>query len=85
MKKFKTYALGLSLFIGAGIIWWLSSSYFDFQKPEVRFKQDIRAMGRQKTVDVSFSDGISGLHHTEVTISQGDRSILLQSIQLPRR
>ena len=63
MKKFQSVYLLLilaTLLAGFGL-WRLSQNILEWDKPEVVLTQPVEAIGLQKTVEIRFSDGKSGL------------------------
>jgi len=74
-------AVILVMFVG----FWFFSSAFDIGKPEIRISQDIGMIGRQKVIEVTFSDRGSSLRDTWITISQGDKTHTLFSANYPQK
>jgi murein DD-endopeptidase MepM/ murein hydrolase activator NlpD len=62
---------------------WLFGSAFDMGKPEIRIPHDVSMIGRQKVIDVTFSDRGSSLRETLITISQGDKIYTLHTFKYP--
>lgn len=69
------------LLIG-GVLWFFSSA-FDMGKPMIRISQDFGMIGRQKVIEVTFSDRGSSLSEIRITISQGDKTHTLFSADYP--
>jgi len=69
--------------VAAGFFFFLT--YGEFEKPSIQFAQDVSAIGRQKVIDVSFSDRGSGLRSTAVTIIQDNKAYPLASYDYPGR
>jgi hypothetical protein len=64
---------------------WFFGSLIDMGKPDIAINQDITAIGRQKAIEVAFSDPGSGLRYTLITMSQGDKAYTLSSTQYPEK
>ena len=64
---------------------WFFGSLIDMSKPDIAINQDIAAIGRQKVIEVTFSDPGSGLRYTLITMSQGDKAYTLSSTQYPEK
>ena len=64
---------------------WLFGSEFDIGKPEIRIPQDVSMIGRQKAIEVTFSDRGSSLRETWITISQGDKTHTLYAVNYPKK
>jgi murein DD-endopeptidase MepM/ murein hydrolase activator NlpD len=83
-KKVKYLGLSvLLLLIVAGVLFF--SSLFDIGKPEIKISQDIGTIGRYRVFDVTFSDQGGGLRDTSITISQGNRTHTLHTLNYPRK
>ncbi|MDP2268660.1 MAG: hypothetical protein Q8K46_05760, partial [Deltaproteobacteria bacterium] len=65
MKSLKMYltaiVLPIILLLGGG--WWFLSTMGEREKPLVKFGEDLRSMGRQKTINIAFADLKSGLRN----------------------
>lgn len=75
MKKFQPAYL---LFILATLLvvfglWWLSRNILEWDKPEVALTQSVEAIGLQKTIEIRFSDGKSGLRKISAFLTQDNR------------
>jgi murein DD-endopeptidase MepM/ murein hydrolase activator NlpD len=64
---------------------WLFRSAFDMGKPDIRIPQDVGMIGRQKVIEVTFSDRGSGLRDTWITINQGDKTHTLYAVNYPQK
>jgi hypothetical protein len=64
---------------------WLFGSTLDIGKPEIRIPQDVSMIGRQKVIEVIFSDRGSSLRDTSITISQGDKTHTLYAVNYPKK
>jgi murein DD-endopeptidase MepM/ murein hydrolase activator NlpD len=64
---------------------WLFRSAIDIGKPEIKIHQDVDMIGRQRVIEVTFSDRGSSLRDTWITISQGDKTHTLYSAHYPKK
>jgi murein DD-endopeptidase MepM/ murein hydrolase activator NlpD len=62
---------------------WFFGSTFDMGNPEIRIPHDVSMIGRQKVIEVTFSDRGSSLRETLITISQGDKIYTLHTFKYP--
>jgi murein DD-endopeptidase MepM/ murein hydrolase activator NlpD len=65
--------------------YWLFGSLIDMGKPDIKINQDVAMIGRQKAIEVTFSDRGSGLRYTSITMSQGDKTYPLDSMHYPKK
>lgn len=82
-KHFFRYVIALAVVIVLTGGFFLFGSYFEIGKPEIRLAEDLVAIGRQKGMEISFSDKGSGLRETAAVIVQDDRSYPISSIRYP--
>src|ERR1035437_7669318 len=87
MKNFKNYLLAVVvaafiLFFGG---WLFFTTIGELEKPTIKFAEDLRAIGRQKVINLTFSDLISGLRHISVTIIQDNKAQVLTSLDFPQK
>lgn len=83
--------LGLSVVIliivllagGAG--WLYYSDYLDREKPVINLNQNISAIGKNKEIDITFSDAASGLGTLIVEVIQDNKTQILFQENLPGR
>jgi hypothetical protein len=64
---------------------WFFRSAIDIGKPEIKIHQDVDMIGRQRVIEVTFSDRGSSLRDTWITISQGDKTHTLYSAHYPKK
>lgn len=83
MKTYKISIIAVLCLVIVGGGWWFLSSYGEWGKPVITFDQEVKAVGRQKTVQITFSDQIQGLRNTSVSISQDNHEQVLSSINYP--
>jgi murein DD-endopeptidase MepM/ murein hydrolase activator NlpD len=62
---------------------WFFRSAIDIGKPQIKIHQDVDMIGRQRVIEVTFSDRGSSLRDTWITISQGDKTYTLYSAHYP--
>jgi murein DD-endopeptidase MepM/ murein hydrolase activator NlpD len=78
--------IGLSAVIAVLIGgFWFFRSAIDIGKPEIKIHQDVDMIGRQRVIEVTFSDRGSSLRDTWITISQGDKTYTLYSAHYPKK
>lgn len=71
MKKSSLY---LTIFLGValvGLLYWLYfNNYLEMEKPEIKLSREISPVGKQKRIEIIFSDQKSGLSNLKVEIIQ---------------
>lgn len=78
MKKFRLYIEILAaVLVIAALGWVFLGNYMEIGKPVVKFDQEIKMLGRQKTVGITFSDSKSGLSSLKVEIIQDNNSQII--------
>jgi murein DD-endopeptidase MepM/ murein hydrolase activator NlpD len=65
--------------------YWLLGSALDIGKPEIRIHPDVGMIGRQSVIEVTFSDRGSSLRDTSITITQGEKTQTIHSVQYPQK
>lgn len=79
MKKLsiypKVFIAALVVILSGFIIF--SSSYLEIGKPVIAFDQNIKAIGRQKNIDIHFSDSNSGLFRLNVELVQDSKGRII--------
>lgn len=83
MKTYKPHITAVLIILIGVAGWWFFNSYGEWEKPVVKFNQEISTVGLNKPIDITFSDSKSGLRSTNVTISQDDNTQLLAAIEFP--
>jgi murein DD-endopeptidase MepM/ murein hydrolase activator NlpD len=64
---------------------WFFGSLFDIGKPEIKINPEIAVVGRNKVIEVSFSDRSSGLNDASIIITQGEKMHTLYSARFPKK
>jgi murein DD-endopeptidase MepM/ murein hydrolase activator NlpD len=78
MKWFRfDYKIIIAVVIIAAIAWFFFGNYIEIGKPVIKLDQDIKAIGRQKTIGIDFSDSQSGLSRIMVEIVQDNKGQIL--------
>jgi murein DD-endopeptidase MepM/ murein hydrolase activator NlpD len=87
MKNLKVYltAIVLTVIFLLGGGWWFFSTVGEREKPLVKFGEDLRSMGRQKTINITFADLKSGLRNISVAIVQDNKSHVLAAEAFPQK
>ena len=87
MKSLKLYLtasiLSVIFLLGGG--WWFFSTVGEREKPTVTFGEDLRSMGKLKTINISFSDRNSGLRSISVAIVQDNKPHVLATETFPQK
>ena len=87
MKSFKMYlatiVLSVIFLLGGG--WWFFSTMGEREKPIITFGEDLRSMGKQKTINITFADLKSGLRSISVAIVQDNKSHVLATEAFPQK
>jgi murein DD-endopeptidase MepM/ murein hydrolase activator NlpD len=86
MKKFRLY---IEVFMAVAVIvslcWLFGGSYLELGKPVIKFDQEIAAVGKQKTIEITFSDSKSGISHFTAEIIQDNKGQILADKKIPSR
>jgi murein DD-endopeptidase MepM/ murein hydrolase activator NlpD len=78
MKRFPLYIeIIIAVLVIAVVGWFFFGDYLETGKPQVKFDQEVRAVGRQKTIGINFSDSGSGLSRITVEIIQDNKGQIL--------
>jgi len=87
MNKFNLFYVKISaaILIIAALGWIFLGSYVEVEKPAIKFNQNVTVIGRQKTVEINFSDSKSGLSHLNVEIIQDNKGQILADKKIPSR
>ncbi len=80
MKTYKPFIIAAFVILLTGFGFWFFNSYGELENPTVKINQDISAIGRYKTINISFMDTKSGLRNSSITITQDDKTQVLSSI-----
>ncbi|MCX5849192.1 MAG: M23 family metallopeptidase [Deltaproteobacteria bacterium] len=87
MKKFNLFYIKISIaiLVIAALGWVFFGSYVEIGKPVIKFTQEVTAIGRQKTIEINFSDSQSGLSHLNVEIIQDSKGQILADKKIPSK
>ena len=87
MKRFNLLYIKISIaiLVIVALGWFFFGSYVEIGKPAIKFTQDVTAIGRQKTLEINFSDSQSGLSHLNVEIIQDNKGQILADKKIPSR
>jgi murein DD-endopeptidase MepM/ murein hydrolase activator NlpD len=87
MKKFNLFyvIIAIVIIVIAALGWIFLGSYLEIEKPAIKFNQNVTAIGRQKTIDINFSDSISGLSHLQVEIIQDNKGQMIVDKKIPSK
>ena len=78
MKRFPLYIeVIIGVFVLAIAGWFLFGSYLEISKPVIKFDQEVKAVGRQKNINIDFDDSQSGLSRLTVEIIQDHKGQML--------
>jgi len=83
-RNVKYIGLLAVIFVLIGGFWFFRSA-IDIGKPQINIHQDVGMIGRQRVIEVTFSDQGSSLRDTWITISQGDKTYTLYSAHYPEK
>lgn len=87
MKNIKTSTVLIAvltvIIVGGG--WWFIKTIGEGEHPTITFGRDIRAIGRQKIIQITFEDRKTGLRNISVTLSQDNKSHVLDAVTFPQR
>ena len=87
MKKFNLFYVNISIaiLIIVALGWIFFGSYVELEKPAIKLDQEITALGRQKTLGITFSDSKSGISHLTAKIIQDNKVQILVDKKIPSR
>jgi murein DD-endopeptidase MepM/ murein hydrolase activator NlpD len=86
MKKFRLYIeISVAILVIAAFCWIFFGNYLEMGKPVIKFDQDLKAVGKQKTIGIAFSDLKSGLSHLNVEIIQDNKGQVLLDKKIPAK
>jgi len=86
MKRFPLYIeviIGVVVLVLAG--WFFFGSSLEMSKPVIKFDQDVKAIGRQKNINIQFTDSHSGLSQITVEIIQDNKGQILADKKIPSK
>ncbi len=86
MKWFRfDYKIIIAVLIVAAVGWFIFGNHIELGKPSVKLDQDVKAIGRQKTVTINFSDSSSGLSRITAEIVQDNKGKILADKRIPQK
>ena len=87
MKRFNLLYIKISvaILVVAALCWFYLGSYVEIEKPLIKFDQEITAVGRQKTIGITFSDSKSGISHLTAEIIQDNKGQILADKRISSR
>jgi murein DD-endopeptidase MepM/ murein hydrolase activator NlpD len=87
MKKFNLFyvKISIAILVVAALCWFYLGSYVEIEKPLIKFDQEITAVGRQKTIGITFFDSKSGISHLAAEIIQDNKGQILADKRIPSR
>ena len=86
MKRFRlSIEISAALLVLIALGWIFFGSYLELGKPAIKFDQEVKAIGRQKTIGITFSDSKSGISHINVEIIQDNKGQILIDKKIPSR
>jgi murein DD-endopeptidase MepM/ murein hydrolase activator NlpD len=86
MKKFSSLiTVIVAVILIAGLCWLYFGNYLEREKPAIRPAQDISAIGKQKKMEITFSDQKSGLSQINAEIIQDNKSRILAAENIASR
>ena len=78
MKRFPLYIeVLIAVLVIAAVGWFIFGNYIEIGKPVIKFDQEVKAVGRQKTFGIIFSDSKSGLSRITAEIIQDNKGQIL--------
>jgi murein DD-endopeptidase MepM/ murein hydrolase activator NlpD len=86
MKKLSSsIAVIVAVIIIAGICWLYFGNYLERENPSIKLSQDIGSIGKQKKLEITFSDQKSGLSQINIEITQDNKNHILSAENIPVR
>jgi murein DD-endopeptidase MepM/ murein hydrolase activator NlpD len=86
MKRSRLYIeISAAILVIAAMVWIFFGSYLELGKPSIKFDQEVKAIGKQKTIGITFSDSKSGISHVNVEIIQDNKGQILVDKKIPAR
>ncbi|HQP47028.1 MAG TPA: M23 family metallopeptidase [Flexilinea sp.] len=78
MKWFRfDYKIIIAVLVIAALAWFFFGNSIEIVKPLIKLDQDVKAIGRQKTIGFNFSDSSSGLSRITIEIIQDNKGQIL--------
>jgi len=86
MKKFSLLISGVfAVIIIAGVCLLYFGNYLEKEEPAIKLNQDISAIGKQKKLEITFSDQKSGLARLNVEVIQDNKTRVLAAENIASR
>jgi murein DD-endopeptidase MepM/ murein hydrolase activator NlpD len=86
MKRFRlSIEISAAILVIAALVWIFFGSYLELGKPSIKFDQEVKAIGKQKTIGIILSDSKSGISHVNVEIIQDNKDQILVDKKIPAR
>jgi murein DD-endopeptidase MepM/ murein hydrolase activator NlpD len=80
MKTYRPHIIVALIILIGGLGFWFFNSWGELEKPGIQIDQDITAIGRSKTFNITFMDRKSGLRNSAVSIVQDSQTQVLSSL-----
>ncbi len=74
---------GLIIIAGLGGLYW--GNYLERETPSIKFNQDISMIGKQKKLEITFSDQKSGLSQIYAEIIQDNKGLIIAQENIPSK
>ena len=75
----------IALVVVAALGWFIFGNYIEIGNPVIKLDSDVKAIGRQKTVGITFSDSKSGLSRITAEIIQDNKGHVLADKKIPQK
>ena len=87
MKNTKIYTIVAAVLtiVVSGGGWWFIKTIGEGEKPTIAFSEDIRSIGRQKVIQITFEDRGRGLRNISVALTQDNKSHVLGAAAFPQK
>jgi murein DD-endopeptidase MepM/ murein hydrolase activator NlpD len=86
MKKFNSSVIVIVIvIIIAGLGWLYLGNYLEREEPAIKASQNISMIGKQKKIEITFSDQKSGLSQINAEIIQDNKGQILAAENIPSR
>src|SRR5271157_2986490 len=80
MKTYRPHIIAVLIILIAGFGFWFFNSWGKLEKPAIQLDQELTAIGKSKTFNITFTDRKSGLRNSAVTIAQDNQTQVLSSL-----
>jgi murein DD-endopeptidase MepM/ murein hydrolase activator NlpD len=85
MKKINSLVIIAAGIIIAGFCWLYFGNYVERENPSIKLNQDLKSIGKQKKLEIIFSDQKSGLSQISMEIIQDNKGQILAAENIPSR